>query len=289
MKKSFIYSHSSLHFLRALFLGSLICFSGTAFAQEALGPEEFKLEKFNGWKKAETEEKIIQLLVVFLTVSIALDRTAAVSISTGAVLLYIIRDCIKRKSLAGFYSPGRNWLGIAVFLLAVLTASVFLGDMPSIQIALKYIYWALPFFLMVYFNKRTDIKYAVVVGMVLSVMISSGNVIYQYLQSAKIAAGRIGAFSANPNHYSVLLIGILPVLVCGLADIKIKANKTVLAVNAVVILMGLFALWKTGSRGAMGGFFLGAFFILLLWSYLHRSVRTFLTGVLLCAAVITGF
>ena len=92
------------------------------------------------WKSAETEEKIIQLLVVFLTVSIALDRTAAVSISTGAVLIYIIRDCIKRKSLAGFYSPMRNWLGLGVFLLAVLAASVFLGDMPSIQIALKYIY-----------------------------------------------------------------------------------------------------------------------------------------------------
>ena len=128
------------------------------------------------WKKAGTEEKIIQLLVVFLTVSIALDRTAAVSISTGAALLYIIRDCIKRKSLTGFYSPMRNWLGLAVFLLAVLAASVFLGDMPSIQIALKYIYWALPFFLMVYFNKRADARYAVVAGMILSVVISSGNV-----------------------------------------------------------------------------------------------------------------
>ncbi|MBO4859036.1 MAG: hypothetical protein J5527_11045 [Treponema sp.] len=55
MKKALIHSHSSLRFLRALFLGSFICFSGTAFAQEALGPEEFKLEKFHGWKKAETE------------------------------------------------------------------------------------------------------------------------------------------------------------------------------------------------------------------------------------------
>ena len=44
------------------------------------------------WKKAEAEDKIIQFLVVFLTVSLSLDRTVAVSISTGAALLYIIYD-----------------------------------------------------------------------------------------------------------------------------------------------------------------------------------------------------
>ena len=241
------------------------------------------------WKKAEAEDKIIQFLVVFLTVSLSLDRTVAVSISTGAALLYIIYDCMKQKSLAGFYSPRRNWLGIAVFLFCVLAASVLLGDMASVHIALKYVYWVLPFLLIVYFESRADITYAVVAGAALSVVISSGTVFYLYLHGLGTAAGRIGAFSSNANHYSVLLIGILPVLCCALPGLKLKENKPILVLCATVIAMGLFSLWKTGSRGAMGGFFIGALLVLFLFSYLHKNVKLFLKGFLFCVAVISVY
>ncbi len=239
------------------------------------------------WKNAETEEKIIQFLVAFLTVSVSLDRTVAVSVSTGAILLFIARDCIKHKSLAGFYSPRRNWLGIAVFLFVVLMASVLLGDMGSVHIALKYIYWILPFLLIVYFESRTDTKYAVVAGAALAVVISFVSVIYLSLHGFETAAGRVGAFDANPNHYAFLLGGILPVLFCALSDPKVKAGKTFKILNGVIIVAGLFALWKTGSRGAMGGLFAGALLVLLLVSYIRKNVKLFLKGIILCAAVIT--
>ena len=241
------------------------------------------------WKNAGTEDKIIQFLVVILTVSISLDRTVVVSIATGAVLLYIISDCIKQKSLAGFYSPRRNWLGIAVFLFCLLAASVLLGDMASVHIALKYIYWTLPFLLIVYFESRADITYAVVAGAALSVVISSGTVFYLYLHGLGTATGRIGAFSSNANHYSVLLIGILPVICCALPDLKLKVNKTFLALGAAVIAIGLFSLWKTGSRGAMGGFFIGALAVLFLFCHLHKNVKLFFKGFLICAAVIAMY
>ena len=239
------------------------------------------------WKQAGTDEKIIQLLVIFLMVSVSLDRTVAVSISTGAVLLFIVRDCIKQKSLAGFYSPRRNWLGIAVFLFTVLAASVLLGDMGSVHIALKYIYWTLPFLLMVYFANRTDIKYAVVAGAALAVVISFVSVIYLSLHGFETAAGRVGAFDANPNHFAFLLGGILPVLFCALSDTKVKAEKTCKILNGVIIVAGLFALWKTGSRGAMGGLFAGALLVLFLASYIRKNAKLFLKGFLLCVAVIS--
>ena len=237
------------------------------------------------WKKAEAEDKIIQFLVVFLTVSLSLDRTVAVSISTGAALLYIIYDCMKQKSLAGFYSPRRDWLGIAVFLFSVLAASVFLGDMGSIHMALKYIYWTLPFLLIVYFESRTKVKYAVVAGAMLSLVLSFASVLYLYLHGFGDAAGRIGAFDANPNHYAFLLGGFLPVLFCALSDTKLKAEKTFVVLDGIIIVMGLFTLWKTGSRGAMGGLFAGAVMILSVFCHLHKNMKLFLKGLLLCVAV----
>lgn len=237
------------------------------------------------WKQTGADDKIIQLLVIFLMVSVSLDRTFAVSVSTCAVLLYIVRDCIKHKSLAGFYSPRRNWLGIAVFLFTVLAASVLLGDMGSVHSALKYIYWTLPFLLVVYFANRTDIKYAVVAGAALAVVISFASVIYLSLHGFGTAAGRVGAFDANPNHFAFLLGGILPVLFCALSDTKVKAEKTCKILNGVIIVAGLFALWKTGSRGAMGGLFAGALLVLFLVSHIRKNAKLFLKGLLICAAV----
>ena len=241
------------------------------------------------WKKAEAEDKIIQFLVVFLTVSLSLDRTVAVSISTGAALLYIIYDCMKQKSLAGFYSPRRDWLGIAVFLFSVLAASVFLGDMGSIHMSLKYIYWALPFLLIVYFESRTKVKYAVVAGAALSIVVSFISVIYLSLHGFGDVAGRIGAFDVNPNNYAFLLTGILPILFCSLSDTKLKVNKTFIVLDAAVIIIGLFALWKTGSRGAIGALFSGALFVLFLFCCLHKNIKLFLKGFLFCVAVFSIF
>ena len=241
------------------------------------------------WGKAEANEKIIQLLVVFLVVSVSLDRTVLVSISTAAICLFLIYDCMKQKSLRGFYSPRRNWLGIAVFLISVLLASVFSGDTGSIHIALKYIYWAVPFLMMVYFESRTDTKYAVVAGVLLSLAVSFANVVYLSLHGLGPAEGRIGAFSLNPNYYSGLLISILPILFCALFDTKLKGSRLYLVLNATVIIIGLFALWKTGSRSAMGGLFTGALVALFFFCYMRENGKLFLKGLLLCIAVISMF
>jgi hypothetical protein len=241
------------------------------------------------WGKAETDEKIIQLLVILLVVSVSLDRTVLVSVSAAAVCLFMIYDCMKQKSLRGFYSPRRNWLGIAVFLVSVLAASVLLGDMASIHIALKYIYWAMPFLMMVYFENRTNTKYAVVAGVLLSLAVSFASVVYLSLHGQGTAAGRIGAFSLNPNYYSGLLISILPVLFCALFDTKLKGSRLYLVLNTAVIIIGLFALWKTGSRGAMGGLFTGALVALFFFCHFHENGKLFLKGFLLCAAVISLF
>ena len=241
------------------------------------------------WRTAKTNEKIIQLLVILLVISLSLDRTVLVSVSTVAVCLVMIYDCMRQKSVRLFYSPKRDWLGIAVFLASVLLASVFLGDINSIHIALKYIYCAMPFLMMVYFENRTHTKYAVAAGVLLSTVIFSTSVAYLSLHGLGNAAGRVGAFSHNPNYYAGLLIGVLPVLFCVLFDTKIKENRLYLVLDATVLIMGLFSLWKSGSRGAMGGFFIGALAVLFLFCHLRKNVKLFLKGFLICAAVISMY
>lgn len=246
----------------------------------------------------QQQEKTVQILVTLLVFTYsAYINNASVSIATGLAAAYILYDCYQKKSLSGFRIARENWLGLAVFLGSVLLASLLLGDKPSIHMAFKYVYWALPFLLAAYLGKLADIRYAAAVGALLSVAVTSINVAYLnylFLHGQKlvridgsiVADGRLSAFLSHPNHYSMLLICTLPLMLCFYADKKLRTNPLVITISIAVTVLGLWSLWKTGSRGAMIGLFAGGLLTFGLFCFLQKQGKMFLKGLTVCIAIV---
>lgn len=251
----------------------------------------------NWWYTSSKKEKTVQVLVVLLVFTYsAYINNASISIAAGLAAAYILYDCYQKKSFSGLRMERENWQGLAVFLGSVLLASLLLGDKPSIHMAFKYVYWALPFLLAAYLGKLADIRYAVAVGGLLSIAVTSVNVAYlNYLllhghklvgPGGPIVDGRLGAFLSNPNHYSVLLICTLPLLLCFYMDKKLRSSPLVFTISITVTILGLWSLWKTGSRGAMIGLFAGALSVFALFCVFQKQGKLFRNGLTVGAAIV---
>ena len=60
------------------------------------------------WNHTERKEKFIQVLIFFLIFGASLDMNGSLfGAPMGLAGCFILYDCIKRKSLAGFYLPIR--------------------------------------------------------------------------------------------------------------------------------------------------------------------------------------
>ena len=237
------------------------------------------------WNHTDRKEKFIQILIFFLVFSASLDLKGSLfGVPMGLAGLYILYDCIKRKSLAGFYLPIRYWLGLAVFMGTVVLASLILGDGPSIRIAFQNVYWCLPFIVATYLGKQADIKYAALLGAMASVLVSSVDLLYltQYLGTN----GRVGAFGKNSNYQALFLLGVLPVVFAAFQDGRIQALKKLYFVQIIVALLGLWSLWRTGSRGAMIGFLVGGMLMYGVICFYRKRFKQFLTGFTLCFALV---
>ena len=124
------------------------------------------------WKQTEPKQKIAQIIVFFMVFGFSTMITGTShGIPMGMGIIY-------KRSLSGFAMPGKLWLGIVVFLSSVVLSSVLLGDRPSIRIAFEYVYWVLPLFIMFYLGRQADVKYAAVGGAILSLFVSSLNMVY---------------------------------------------------------------------------------------------------------------
>ena len=251
----------------------------------------------NWWNTSSKQEKTVQILVVLLVFTYsAYINNASVSIAAGLAGAYILYDCYQKKSFSGFRMPRENWIGIAIFLGSVLLASLLLRDQASIHMAFKYVYWALPFILAAYLGKLADIRYAAAVGALLSVAVSSINVTYlNYLllqgnelvgPGGPVIGGRLGAFLSYPTHYAHLLACTFPLLLCFYTDKKLRGNSLVAAISTAVTVLGLWSLWKTGSRGGMIALFAGGIFIFGLFCYFQKQGRLFLKGLAAGVAVV---
>ena len=240
---------------------------------------------FLSWRnQTETKEKFIQILVFFLILGASLDLKGWLfGTPMTLAFLFMIYDCVKRKSLAFFYLPVRYWLGFAVFMGTVALASVLQGDRPSIHMALQYVYWCLPFIVAACLGKQADIKYAALLGAMASVVTSSSNMLY--LTCYMGAEGRIAAFGKHPNGYAILLLGVLPVVFAAFQDGRIRTHKKYCVLLGVVAVLGLWSLWKTGSRGGIISFFVGGILSYGVLCFYRKRFKQFLAGFTVCIAV----
>ena len=242
------------------------------------------------WNKTDKTERNIQALTFLLTFAICTYQSAFVSIVMGLAGVYIIADCIKTKGIRGFASDRECWLGIAVFLFSVVLSSLMLGDGGSLRIAFNYVYWALPYFLIVYFQKQADIKYAVLLGVCACILLDGIYTGYQYallLQGAKqiSQSGRIELFYGHPNAYAMFLTAMLPLPMFALKDHLLKKLKHFVCADFFLIGLGLWSLLKSGSRGAFGGLVVGFILVFLLYCYNNKSLKKFLAGLVVCVSV----
>ena len=251
----------------------------------------------NWWSTSNIKEKTVQLIVALMVFTFSSNiSNAAISISWGLAAVCILCDFYQKKTFSGFRMAREYWLGLAVYLGSVLLASLLLGDKPSIHVAFKYVYWTLPFFLAAYLGKMADIRYAAAVGALLSVAVTSINVAYLnylFLHGYKLmmgrgvpVTGRLGAFLSYPTHYALLLICTLPLLLCFYADKKLRMNPVVKTISIAVTVLGLWSLWKTGSRGGMIGLFAGGLLTFGLFCFLKKQRKLFLKGLTAGAAVV---
>lgn len=248
------------------------------------------------WKQTEPKQKMAQIIVFFMVFGFStMISGTSHGIPMGMGIIYIIYDCIQKRSLSGFAMPGKLWLGFVVFLSSVVVSSVLLGDKPSIRTAFQYVYWILPLLIAFYLGRQADVKYAAVGGAILSLFVSSLDMVhvnYLLLQGQKVAlvaSGRLAAFHRHPNVHAVLLSGVMPLLFCAFWDKKLRFHKWFVALQSTAIALGLWSLWKTDCRGGMIAFCTGGLFVLLAVHFRERIWRVILAFVLAGAVMISGY
>lgn len=190
-----------------------------------------------------------------------------VSISLGLIMIIVIKLCIQGRTLSLFKIPLLPFVSIIIFLGSVLIASIAIGDAKSVDIALKYIYWMLPMFLIVVVSKTQLTKKAIQWGLITSVIYTSFCSLYQlFYRSMGIGdyGERITGFYENQNFYAILLILVIPFLCMSIIyAIKSKGDTLVALGSLLACIMGGVALFATASRGSLLGLAIGALFTFL--------------------------
>ena len=237
-----------------------------------------------------------QVIVFFMVFGFSTMITGTShGIPMGMGIIYIIYDCIQKRSLSGFAMPGKLWLGVVVFLSSVVLSSVLLGDKPSIRTAFQYVYWILPLLITFYLGRQADVKYAAVGGAILSLFVFSLDMVYLnylLLQGQKVAlvtAGRLAAFHRHPNVQAVLLSGVLPLVFCAFCDKKLRFHKWFVALQVTAIVLGLWSLWKTDCRAGMIAFCTGGLFVLLAVHFRDKIWHVIVAFVLAGSVMISGY
>ena len=248
------------------------------------------------WNQTEPKQKMAQVIVFFMVFGFStMISGTSHGIPMGMGILYIIYDCIQKRSLSGFAMPGKLWLGFVVFLSSVVLSSVLLGDKPSIRTAFQYVYWILPLLITFYLGRQADVKYAAVGGAILSLFVFSLDMVYLnylLLQGQKVAlvtAGRLAAFHRHPNVQAVLLSGVLPLVFCAFCDKKLRFHKWFVALQVTAVVLGLWSLWKTDCRGGMIAFCTGGLFVLLAVHFRDKIWRVIVAFVLAGSVIISGY
>lgn len=248
------------------------------------------------WNQTEPKQKMAQVIVFFMVFGFStMISGTSHGIPMGMGILYIIYDCIQKRSLSGFAMPGKLWLGFVVFLSSVVVSSLLLGDKPSIRVAFQYAYWVLPLFIMFYLGRQADVKYAAVGGAILSLVVSSMNMVYLnylILQGQKIAGihpGRLGAFLRHPNVHALLVLGVLPLLFCAFRDKITRTNRWFVVLQISATVLGLWSLWKTGSRGGMLGFCMAGIFVFLAVRFREKIGRVVFALIVTGVIMISGY
>ena len=169
------------------------------------------------------------------------------------------------------------------FWICLLISSVLLFDVNSIKRAVEYIYWSLPFWMLLFLGYKRDITKGVVGGLILSTLIICGYGLYQQIFKDFV---RIKSFYPSPNYLGTILAMITPFLCIFILTIKGKFYKILLFCTLII---ALYCLYFTQSRGALLGLAIGilTYLIYILWCskiISKKIIASLIASIAICGA-----
>lgn len=194
-----------------------------------------------------------KVLIFFLFLTLAMPIFNAVnSIAMALSILFII---FEYKKINFAILPQTIITSMVLFICLILFASLAISDKESINYAFKFLYWMLPFVVVIYNIQLCKNDKIPLYSFVVSLFVSAVAVIYQYHFLDKL---RPGGLYFQPNHFASMMDVLLPFsTMLVLKNASECKNKILILMSFIPIFLGFYALFLSGSRGGIIGIFIG--------------------------------
>lgn len=213
------------------------------------------------------EKVLINLILFLLLFSLAVPIFNIVN--STAIILGIILLLLKFKKVKLTNVPMTFFILICCFISTLLLSSFAINDKDSINYAVKFLYWMLPFFVVFYNIQLCSNDKIPLYSFALSLFISAMAVIYQYYFLDKI---RPGGLYFQPNQFASMIDILLPFATMFILKNANKSkDKFFVIISFLPVFLGFYALFLSGSRGGLLGVFLG--FLLCVVCYALRNLK----------------
>lgn len=174
---------------------------------------------------------------------------ALISNGMALALLYICINLWHYKHFDFFIFSKTVFIGWGIFYGSILVSSIAIHDMDSVAIALRYMYWSSPFLLSYYLYRQYPKESIIQYALIASTLFLGIYALYErYIIAERI---RIEGFYGAPNTYATMMVLVLPFIITFLFK-NIKAKKGFTSSLLIVsIILSLYAVYLTSSRGAI--------------------------------------
>ena len=194
-------------------------------------------------------------------------------VNSTAMILGIVLLLLKFKKVKLTNVPTMFFILICCFISTLLLSSFAINDKDSINYAVKFLYWMLPFFVVFYNIQLCNNDKIPLYSFALSLFISAIAVIYQHYFFDKF---RPGGLYFQPNQFASMMDILLPfATMLVLKNLYKSKNKFFVIISFVPVFLGFYALFLSGSRGGLLGVFLGFLLCVVCYALCNLKLTNF--------------
>lgn len=199
--------------------------------------------------------RVVPIILFIYMVALSGSRWNAVySISCGMLWGILLWGILKTKQIK-VQLPGKEFnLVYWPFFICIIISSLLIGDIPSIKQAFDYLYWSLPFILLLLLYQYYPKESLIFLSISVSLIIIGGFGLEQFIMTSSEI--RISGLFNHPNQFATMVSLNLSFLL-GYSWFKKTHSVYVKSIMYIACIIGAAALIFSGSRGAMLGFILG--------------------------------
>lgn len=182
--------------------------------------------------------------------------------------------------------PQTIFVVIAIFEISLLLSSFSINDAGSINYAFKFLYWMVPFFLVFYSMQLCNSDKLILYSFIIALSVSIFAVIYQYIFLEKL---RPGGLYFQPNQFASMMDILFPfATMFVLKNLYECKNKVIGVILFLPIVIGIYALVLSGSRGGLIGIFIGFLLCLMCFFLKKLKLTSFILGLSTIIVLFTG-